>query len=64
MFEVKKEIFQECAKSEEILFPCVLWILINKKILLLKKCVAVIDLPILQGFYVKQGDIYDNNYYT
>jgi hypothetical protein len=32
-------------------------------LMLLEKYVAVIDLPILQGFYVKQGDIYDN-YYT
>ena len=31
--------------------------------MLLEACVTTIDLLILQGFHVKQGDIYDNNYY-
>jgi hypothetical protein len=31
--------------------------------MLLEACVTTIGLLILQGFHVKQGDIYDNNYY-
>jgi hypothetical protein len=31
--------------------------------MLLLACVAAIDLPILQGFYIKQEDIYGSNYY-
>jgi len=32
MFEVRTEICQECAKIEETLFPCILWILVNTRI--------------------------------
>jgi hypothetical protein len=31
--------------------------------MLLEACVTTIGLLILQGFHVKQWDIYDNNYY-
>jgi hypothetical protein len=31
--------------------------------MLLEACVTTIGLLILQRFHVKQGDIYDNNYY-
>jgi hypothetical protein len=32
-------------------------------LMLLEACVSAIDLPILQGLYVKQGDMYGSNYY-
>jgi hypothetical protein len=32
-------------------------------LILLEACVEAIGLHILQGFYVKQGNIYGSNYY-
>jgi hypothetical protein len=31
--------------------------------MLLKACVTAMDLTILQGFHVKQENIYESNYY-
>jgi hypothetical protein len=55
-FGVRIEICQDCAKIGETLFPYVLWIPVKYKdfLMLLETCVAVIGLPILQGFHVKQ----------
>ena len=54
-FGVRIEICQDCAKIGETLFPYVLWIPVKYKdfLMLLETCVAVIGLPILQGFHVK-----------
>jgi hypothetical protein len=35
----------------------------NDSFMLFETCLATIDLLILQGFHVKQWDIYGNNYY-
>jgi hypothetical protein len=68
VFEVKTKICQDCVKIEEtLLFPCVLCIMDSSQykdsLMRLETCMVDTDFPILQGFHVKQADIYDNNYY-
>jgi len=53
-----------CVKIGETFFSlCIIdSIQYKDSFMLLEACVKVIGLPILQGFHVKQGDIYVNNY--
>ena len=53
-----------CEKWRNIVSLCIMNSSQQKdSLMLLQTCVAAIDLFILQGFYVIQGYIYDNNYY-